>query len=152
MGSLAKKDTDSACYLTDKMRKIFIGFAFFALLSCSKDAAVEIPQDKMVDVLYDLTVSSSAHSISNKRDTLQYVVSYKSILKKHGLDSVKFVKAQKVYQENPELYAVIYDSVQKRIQKKLEAVRATQPDKEDEMTNPVINLKEKIPFAGLKKG
>jgi len=100
----------------------------------------------MVDVLYDLTVSSSARSTANRRDTIQYVVDYKQLLKKHGIDSLKFIKAQKVYQQDPDVYAVIYDSVQKRLQKKLEEVRATKVDSTEEKLNPVISIKD-VPFS-----
>jgi len=112
------------------------------LIGCSKTEKAEVSQEKMVDVLYDLTVSSSARNTANRRDTVQYVVDYKQILKKHGIDSLKFIKAQKIYQRNPDVYAVIYDSVNKRIQKKLEEVRATKPDTTEEKLNPVINVKD----------
>lgn len=124
------------------MKNLVSIFFLIILVSCSNTEKAEIPQGKMVDVLYDLTVSSSARNTANRRDTVQYIVDYKQILKKHGIDSVKFIKAQKIYQQDPDVYAVIYDSVQKRLQKKLEEVRATKPDSTEEKLNPVINVKE----------
>lgn len=124
------------------MKNLVSIFFLIILVGCSNTEKAEIPQEKMVDVLYDLTVSSSARSTANRRDTVQYVVDYKQILKKHGIDSLKFIKAQKVYQQDPDVYAVIYDSVQKRLQKKLEEVRATKVDSTEEKLNPVINVKE----------
>lgn len=124
------------------MKNLVSAFFLIILVSCSNTEKAEIPQGKMVDVLYDLTVSSSARNTANRRDTVQYVVDYKQILKKHGIDSLKFIKAQKIYQQDPDVYAVIYDSVQKRLQKKLEEVRATKPDTAEEKLNPVINVKE----------
>ncbi|MEG0915612.1 MAG: DUF4296 domain-containing protein [Myroides sp.] len=124
------------------MKNLVSIFFLIILVGCSNTEKAEIPQEKMVDVLYDLTVSSSARSTANRRDTVQYVVDYKQILKKHGIDSLKFIKAQKVYQQDPDVYTVIYDSVQKRLQKKLEEVRATKVDSTEEKLNPVINVKE----------
>lgn len=118
--------------------------------ACSGDKAPEIPQEKMVDVLYDLTVASSTRSLSSRRDTVQYLVPYKDILKKHGLDSLRFAKAQLAYQENPDLYAAIYDSVYQRIQKKLEETRALPVDKNEEIQVPPENLKN-IPFSRRKE-
>jgi len=128
------------------MKNLLSIFFLIILVSCSKTEKAEVSQEKMVDVLYDLTVSSSARSTANRRDTIQYVVDYKQLLKKHGIDSLKFIKAQKVYQQDPDVYAVIYDSVQKRLQKKLEEVRATKVDSTEEKLNPVISIKD-VPFS-----
>lgn len=124
------------------MKNLVSAFFLILLVGCSNPEKAEVSQEKMVDVLYDLTISSSARSTANRRDTIQYIVDYKQILKKHGIDSLKFIKAQKVYQQDPDVYAVIYDSVQKRLQKKLEEVRATKVDSTEEKLNPVINVKE----------
>lgn len=124
------------------MKNLIPIFFLIILVGCSNAEKAEVSQEKMVDVLYDLTLASSARNTANRRDTVQYVVDYKQILKKHGIDSLKFIKAQKSYQQDPDLYAVIYDSVQKRLQKKLEEVRATKPDTTEEKLNPVINVKE----------
>ncbi len=131
------------------MKNLVLAFFLIILVSCANTEKPAVSQEKMVDVLYDLTVSSSARNTANRRDTIQYVVDYQQILKKHGTDSLKFVKAQKIYQQNPDVYAAIYDSVQKRIQKTLDEVRATKPDKEDETLSPVINVKD-IPFSRKK--
>lgn len=130
------------------MKNLIPIFFLIILVGCSKSEKAEIPQEKMVDVLYDLTLASSARNTANRRDTVQYVVDYKQILKKHGIDSLKFIKAQKSYQQDSDVYAVIYDSVQKRLQKKLEEVRATKPDTTEEKLNPVINVKE---FKALRR-
>ncbi len=131
------------------MKKLVSVSTLIFLVSCTIEEKAEVSQEKMVDVLYDLTVSSSARNTASRRDTIQYIVDYKHILKKHGIDSLKFVKTQEIYQKNPDVYAVIYDSVQKRLQKKLEEVRASKPDKEDEALSPVINMKD-IPFNRKK--
>lgn len=128
------------------MKNLVSVFFLILLVGCSNTEKAKVSQEKMVDVLYDLTVSSSARSTANRRDTIQYVVDYKQILKKHGIDSLKFIKAQKVYQQDPDVYAVIYDSVQKRLQKKLEEVRATKVDSTEEKLNPVISIKD-VPFS-----
>lgn len=132
------------------MKKTVFLLAVLAAAACSGDKAPGITQEKMVDVLYDLTVASSTRSLSSRRDTVQYLVPYKDILKKHGLDSLRFAKAQLAYQENPDLYAAIYDSVYKRIQKKLEETRALPVDKNEEIQVPPENLKN-IPFSRRKE-
>lgn len=122
------------------MKQIVAILFLLVLGSCSQNETAVVPQDKMVDVIYDLTLSSSARNTSNRRDSVQYVVSYESVLKKYGLDSLQFVKAQDAYRKNPETFAAIYDSVNSRLRKELEAIRAEKPDTDTE-SSPVINLK-----------
>lgn len=124
------------------MKNLVSAFFLIFLASCSQAEKATIPQEKMVDILYDLTVSSSARNTARMKDTVQYTVSYQELLKKHGVDSATFVKSQEIYRKDPDTYAVIYDSVQKRIQKKLDEVRATEPEKEEEKLKPVINVKD----------
>lgn len=125
------------------MKKLISILVLTALASCTQTETSEIPQEKMMDILYDLTVASSAKSTANKNDSVQYFVSYKDVLKKHQVDSLQFVVAQDFYRNNPEVYAVIYDSVHARLQKKLDEVRALPPEKEEVKKNrtvPVSNL------------
>lgn len=129
------------------MKQLFsIILVFGLLLGCSKKPNYSVSQEKMVDVLTDLTIASSIRSVTSKRDSVQYLVTYQSILKKHGLDSLKFIEAQNSYQKSPELYEVIYDSVQKRLQKKLDETRALPPEKGEDDEIKVIKIKD-IPFA-----
>src|SRR5690606_1301753 len=122
------------------MKQIVAILFLLVLGSCSQNETAVVPQDKMVDVIYDLTLSSSARNTSNRRDSVQYVVSYESVLKKHGLDSLQFVKAQDAYRKHPDAFAASYDSVNSRLRKELEAIRAEKPDTDTE-SSPVINLK-----------
>lgn len=129
------------------MKQLFsIILVFGLLLGCSKKPNYSVSQEKMVDVLTDLTIASSIRSVTSKRDSVQYLVTYQSILKKHGLDSLKFIEAQNSYQKNPELYEVIYDSVQKRLQKKLDETRALPLEKGEDDEIKVIKIKD-IPFS-----
>lgn len=128
------------------MKHLISAFFLFFLFGCSKTFEADIPQEKMVDILYDLTVASSARSTSNKRDSIQYVVSYQQLLKKHGIDSLQFVNAQEQYRKKPEVYAAIYDSVNQRLQIKLQELRASKPDETEENTIQLIDVK-KVSFS-----
>ncbi len=132
------------------MKKIVVLLGILCVFGCSKNEKADVSQEKMVDVLTDLTIASSARSISNKRDSVQYIVSYENILKKHGLDSLQFVKAQRVYQEDPDVYTAIYDSVYNRLQIKLEEIRATPADKDENQIIPISRLRD-VSIGKLKK-
>lgn len=145
-----KNVLDNAYYSTDKMKKYIVGLVILGLLSCSEKEKTKVSQEKMIDVLTDLTIASSARTVSNKRDSIQYYTSYEHILELHGLDSLQFVKAQEVYRKKPDLYVIIYDSVNNRIQKKLDKVRE-EPTEESVETAviPVSKIRE-LPFTRKK--
>lgn len=103
----------------------------------------------MIDVLTDLTIASSSKTVSNRRDSIHYYSSHERILKEHGIDSMQFVTAQKIYQNNPDLYANIYDSVNNRIQKKMEEVRSESSD--DPQETKVIPATKIMELPGRNK-
>ena len=138
-------------YLIDKMKYLVLLVFLVGLGGCSKNESAPISQDKMVNLLYDLTVSTSARSVANKQDSVQYVVSYEAILKKHGVDSLSFVNAQAYYQDNPEVFSVVYDSVQKRIKKKLDETRALPPDKSEEIKGRAFKILKSIAITTEEK-
>ena len=121
--------------------KFLIGFLILFLVGCAKENNTTITQEKMVDIVYDLSLASSAKNTSNKRDSIQYYVSYHDIFKKHGTDSLQFVSAQNYFRQDPEVYAAIYDSVEVRLRKELENIRASQPDEEELNDHKVIDYK-----------
>lgn len=121
--------------------KYIILIFIVAIVSCSKDQSANISQEKMVEIVYDLTLASSAQNTSNKRDSIQYFTSYNQILKKHGTDSIQFVAAQNIYKKNPDVYAAIYDSVEVKLRKELEVIRASEPDEEEYLVSPIIDFK-----------
>ena len=143
-------DSVNDYYSTDKMKKYILGLLILGLLSCSEKEATAISQEKMVDILTDLTIASSVRTVSNKRDSVQYYTSHSRILELHGIDSLQFVKAQEVYRKKPDLYVIIYDSVNNRIQKKLDKVRE-EPTEESVETAviPVSKIRE-LPFTRKK--
>ncbi len=130
------------------MKKVVLFCCFISLIACSKKDEFKVSQEKMVDVIYDLTVASSARNTANRRDSVQHIVSYQTILKKHGLDSLQFINAQKRYQKNPEIYTAIYDSVLNRLQVQLDKAKKSKPEKND--ITPEVQLKS-FPLARLKQ-
>src|SRR5690606_11395061 len=127
------------------MKYFFLFCIILFMVGCSKNQSATIPKEKMVDVIYDLTLSSSARNTYNRLDTIQYVVSYESILQKYGLDSLQFVAAQNEYRKNPEVIAGIYESVSSRLRKELGIIRATKPTEEELLPAVDLNDLEEIP-------
>lgn len=144
MEKLAKPAAANVYYLIDKMKYLVIFVFLIGVCGCSKSDTATIPQEKMVDLIYDLTISTSARTVSSKRDSIQYEVSANDILKKYGVDSLAFAKAQAYYLENVEEGAVVLDSVQARIKKKIEETKALPPDKSEEAGEGVFKRLRKL--------
>ena len=93
------------------------------LVSCKQNGTVlpERPEnllseEKMVDVIYEMSVLSAAKSTnrklleSNRVDPVDYVYS------KHNIDSLQFAQSSDYYSHDLEIYESIYSRVKKKLQ------------------------------------
>ncbi|HET8854300.1 MAG TPA: DUF4296 domain-containing protein [Salinimicrobium sp.] len=106
------------------MQRIFLYISVFLILvSCQDIEEMEkpeqlIPEEKMVEILTDLSIISSASLIySRKIDAKIGVAPVDSMYKKYGIDSVQFAKSSKYYAENYLVYERIYDSVKSNLER-----------------------------------
>ncbi|MCB9426968.1 MAG: DUF4296 domain-containing protein [Flavobacteriales bacterium] len=100
------------------MRIIFYISVLFLVLSCAQKTSYEqpdnlIPRDKMVDILYDLSIFQS--QVNHNRDP-EFNKSIPTFLKnRHGVDSAQFVNSNKYYasqiEEYQKMYNEVYDSL-----------------------------------------
>jgi len=130
-----------------KLRFLLLLIAFSFLLSCSKK--IEKPkkfleQKEMINLLYDLNLFTSMQIFSND-DTLVKNMSSKTILKTYGLDSLAFLELNNYYLNQPEVYEVIFDSINKRFKKKIEETEALADDPKDTLSH-----KNELPIKRLK--
>jgi len=109
-------------FLTDnKMRTFFTCLlALFLLVSCEKTTVKKpdnlIKEDKMVDIIYDLSLLEAIKSQkpavldSNSVDSKTY------IYEKYKIDSLQFAKSDQYYASDIPNYKKMYDKVTKRIE------------------------------------
>ena len=112
----------NAFFLTDnKMRTFFTCLlALFLLVSCEKTTVKKpdnlIKEDKMVDIIYDLSLLEAIKSQkpavldSNSVDSKTY------IYEKYKIDSLQFAKSDQYYASDIPSYKKMYDKVTKRIE------------------------------------
>lgn len=117
------------------MKKIFwiSSLLLLGLGACKKEEIPEnlLPQERMTDLLYDLTLLNSRQSNYINADTL--VVSHNAIalLNKYDLDSTSFVRQHRYYMDQPEVYTRMFDSVQARLQREIKKIEAMPEDPRD---------------------
>lgn len=97
---------------------------FLVVFACAKKTEYHkpdnlIPKDKMVDVLYDLSIFQS--QVNHNKDP-EFNKSIPTFLKnRHGIDSAQFVNSNKYYasqiEEYHKMYIKVYDSIRVTIAK-----------------------------------
>ncbi len=119
---------DSVCYLIEnKMKNILSIILLFLLsISCNSNATKKpenlIEREKMVDIIYDLSILEAAKS--QKPIVLeQYQIETNNyVYKKYSIDSLQFANSIKYYAADIENYHSLYDSINKRLEKKLKTL------------------------------
>lgn len=107
-------------YPVDMLKKYSI-ILFLILISCGEKVIEEpenlIPKEKMVDMLYDLSLINAAKGTNPRILEENKVEPTEFLFDKHGVDSLQFVKSDMYYASIPVEYQYIYESVAARLEK-----------------------------------
>lgn len=122
-------------FLIDKMRKInLLLLAFsFVIFSCKEDVVSKpknlIERDKMVAIIYDLSVLEAAKS---QTSGIYHYPKYSQFLKeKYKVDSLTFAQSTQYYASDMKEYKKIYDEVKARLQSENTKLNGGKPIKEN---------------------
>ena len=75
-----------------------------------------IPEDKMIDILYDMSLISVSKGINKRILENNGMKPKKYILKKYNIDSIQFVVSNEYYSKDLEIYLSIYEEVLNKLQ------------------------------------
>ncbi len=104
------------------MHKFLILFsALFMLISCQDINRTPkpdnlIPEDKMVDVLTEISLLHGARSYNKSQMEEKGIDPYPYLTEKYGIDSIQLVQSNDYYAQNYKQYRRIYDSVKVRLE------------------------------------
>ena len=111
------------------MKTRFLIISIILLVSCNQNKLNEdliVSEKKMIDVLFDVQISETyivnSRSIKVKDINIDPEDHYKYIFEKHQITKEQFDESIKYYQEDLEKFKMLYDSVEKRLQK-LKAIK-----------------------------
>ena len=82
-----------------------------------------IPQDKMVNMLLDLTIIKSINNLNYEENQLIISPEDFFILQKYNIDSLNWEINKKYYSKRPKRLALIYERVQDSIEKKIDSLK-----------------------------
>jgi hypothetical protein len=106
------------------MRKLnFITLTIF-LLSCTNNSLIEKPsqpkylisKEKMVDIIYDMTLISVAKGVNKKILENNGIIPEQYIFNKHSIDSTIFAQSNEYYSFDLKIYQSIYDAVKIKLE------------------------------------
>ena len=106
------------------MRNLYLLLGILALLGCEEQLVEKpenlIPQDQMVDILYDVAVLGAAEEINSDILEEYEIDPTKWVLEQYGVDSLQFTKSDLYYASIPKAYEAIYAEVKERLDKEKE--------------------------------
>lgn len=76
-----------------------------------------IKKDKMVDIIYDMSLVSAAKGVNRKLMEQQGVNPEKYVYEKHGIDSVQFAQSNEYYAFDLDAYEEIYNKVKAKLER-----------------------------------
>ena len=106
------------------MNKFYFLLGLFFFISCkSKNDIDIINQDKMVNMLLDLSIIKSINNLNYEKNQLIISPEDFYILQKYNIDSLKWEYNKSYYSERPKILTLIYARVQDSIEKKIDSLK-----------------------------
>lgn len=97
----------------------------FLAISCNNNSIEKpkkpknlIKKDKMVEIIYDMTIFTAAKGVNKKLIENKGILPEDYIYKKYNIDSTQFSKSNEYYAYNLDSYEDIYAKVKLKLQKK----------------------------------
>lgn len=129
----------NACYLIDKMKKVFIALSIVFFTSCTSNTILKkpkdlIPKDTMVMLITDLFIAKSA--IGEKNLNNHRKVNYLPLVyNKYQIDSVRFKSSNFYYMSVFEEYDLMYKEVEKILKVKKDSLESQLKKEQDDFNN-----------------
>ena len=99
-----------------------LGLIFFISCKTKNDINI-INQDKMVNMLIDLSIIKSINNLNYEKNQLIISPEDFYILQKYNMDSLKWEYNKSYYSERPKILTLIYARVQDSIEKKIDSLK-----------------------------
>ena len=108
-----------------------------------------ISKDKMVEVIYDISIINAAKGSNRKLIESEGIAPEDYIYKKHNIDSLQFALSNEYYAYNLKTYEDIYNSVKIKLEKDKTHFKAL--IEVEQKVKDSINKKTRREFDSLKK-
>ena len=106
------------------MNKFYFLLGLIFFISCKTKNDIDIiNQDKMVNMLIDLSIIKSINNLNYEKNQLIISPEDFYILQKYNIDSLKWEYNKSYYSKRPKILTLIYARVQDSIEKKIDSLK-----------------------------
>ncbi|GAA0872502.1 hypothetical protein GCM10009117_16490 [Gangjinia marincola] len=102
-----------------------------------------IAQEKMVDILTELSLLNAAKNFSKKKLEETGIQPTLYIYERYDVDSLQFAQSNNYYSEQPEQYTAIFEKVKKRLEAKKKILDSVKKI-EDKRKDSIKKIEKKI--------
>tara|TARA_B110000208_G_scaffold85432_1_gene108250 strand:+ start:227 stop:703 length:477 start_codon:yes stop_codon:yes gene_type:complete len=101
------------------MRKTAVVISVLVFMSCGKSAVKKpanlIPENQMVEILFDVILINSAKGVNKQllQNKIENPLNY--IYRTHGIDSLQFTESNTYYTYHTDQYNTIYEKVESKL-------------------------------------
>ena len=106
------------------MNKLNVIIILSIILGCSNSLTQKpippdnlISQEKMVDIIYDMTLINVAKGVNKSILENNGIIPEQYLFNKHSIDSILFARSNEYYSYDLKTYQIIYDKVKIRLEK-----------------------------------
>ena len=106
------------------MNKFYFLLGLIFFISCKTKNDIDlISQDKMVNMLLDLSIIKSINNLNYEKNQLIISPEDFYILQKYNIDSLNWEYNKNYYSKRPKILTLIYARVQDSIEKKIDSLK-----------------------------
>ncbi|GGW47279.1 DUF4296 domain-containing protein [Arenibacter certesii] len=128
------------------MVKYLLPLILLFLISCNEEVVKKpknlIQKDKMVSVLYDISLLNAGRSINQNILNEYDIVPMEYIYEKHGIDSLQLVNSDTYYASLPIVYEAIYTEVKERLENEEASINAKKEEAAKKASEKATELKK----------
>ncbi|MDX1362711.1 DUF4296 domain-containing protein [Arenibacter latericius] len=128
------------------MVKYLLPIILLFLISCNEEVVKKpnnlIPKDKMVTILYDVSLLNAGRSINQNVLNEYDIVPMEYIYKKHNIDSLQLVDSDTYYASLPIVYEAIYTQVKEKIENEEKSINAKKEEAAKKASEEANKLKK----------
>ena len=105
------------------MNKLKVIIILFFVLGCNNSLTQKpipidlISQEKMVDIIYDMTLINVAKGVNKSILENNGIIPEQYLFNKHSIDSILFARSNEYYSYDLKTYQIIYDKVKIKLEK-----------------------------------
>ncbi len=109
-------------------KAVLVYLSLMVLVSCAEKVVEEpenlIPQDQMIEILYDLSILNAAKSGAKRKFDDAHIDVMGFIYNKYSIDSTQFAESDLYYASLPSEYQKIYQNVEAMLKQKQDTLEA----------------------------